>query len=311
MITVLSYDKKTLKKISLDKFKKFKNATWIDSENPSEKEMDLITQKIGINRADIIDCLDPSEKPRLQREKNYFFFILGVPLRKNEKHIITAPLGVFLGKNFVLTVHRFQTKAVDDFLNKGKLLLPIFKQGIERVLYNLLMIILKDFYAIIEEMEQNLERIETKVINSESEQLPHNILGLKKTLFYIRKTFIDNRDVITLIKERTLFKNRGLLYDLYIEFVQQVDMTEILRERLTVALEIYFSSVSNKLNVVMKSFTVIASLILLPTLIAGVYGMNFTFLPLRNHPYGFWIMIVIMFLSVLVMFLYFKRKNWV
>lgn len=295
---------------SIERTSFLKKTVWIDCVNPTKEEATAIVKKTGVSRGDIEDCLDQSEKPRFQREKDYFFFIIGVPLRKDKKQIVTSTLGIFVGKRFLLTVHKFKIDALNAFVKKEEALRAIFKLGNERVIYNLFMGILKDFYVIIEEMEQSLEKIENRVVKA-SERVLHDILAEKKTLLYVRRTLINNRDVIGAIKESTLIKKRELFYDLYIEIVQQVDMIEIARERLTGSLEIYYSSVSNRLNEVMKYFTVIASLILLPTLIAGIYGMNFIVLPLKEHNHGFWIMLGIMLASMLVMFYFFKKKKWV
>ena len=312
MIIVRSYGANNkIATTSIEKASFLKKTVWIDCINPSKEEINAIVKKTGINPEDIDDCLDQSEKPRLQRDQSYFFFIIGAPIRKGEKQVIaTSPFGVFVGKRFLLTIHRFKVKALDDFVKKEEALLPIFKQGQERIIYNLLMSVFKDFYVIIEEFEQNLEKIEDKVVKA-SEKILQDLLASKKVLLYIRRTLRNNREVVGALKESTLVKKRELLYDLYVECVQQVDMVELFRERLTVALEIYFSSVSNRLNEIMKYFTVIASLILLPTLISGIYGMNFALLPLKEHDYGFWIMIGIMLTSMLIMFSFFKKKKWV
>ncbi len=311
MITVRSYGaNKKIEESTIEKSSFLKKTVWIDCENPKKEEIDKIVKKTGINKADILDCLDQSEKPRLQRGQNYFFFILGVPLRKDKEAIKTAPLGIFIHKRFLLTVHKFKIHALDGFVKKEELLQSIFNLGIERITYNLLMSILKDYYTIIDEVEQNLEKVENRVVKA-SDSVLHDVLELKKILLYIRRTMVDNREVISSIKESTLIKKRELLHDLYVEFVQQVDMVEISRERLTVALEIYYSSVSNKLNEVMKQFAVIASLILLPMLISGIYGMNFVVLPLKEYVYGFWIILGVMLTSMLIMFYFFKRKKWI
>ena len=311
MIEVRSYGAN--KKLELTDIKKanfLKKTVWIDCENPTKEEITELIKKTGVTKEDILDCLDQSEKPRLQRSPNYFFFILGVPFRKDEKEISTAPLGIFIHKRFLLTIHKSKIHALNHFVKKEELLKDVFKLGVERISYNLLMHILKDFYVIIEDVEQNLEKIENRVIKN-SNSVMHDVMALKKALLYIRRTMVNNREVISSIKESTLIKKRELLQDLYIEFVQQVDMIEIARERLTVSLEIYYSSISNKLNEVMKHFTVVASLILLPTLIAGIYGMNFIVLPLKEHTYGFWIMLGIMLIGMLIMFYFFKKKKWV
>ncbi|MCG2717253.1 MAG: hypothetical protein L6408_00255, partial [Nanoarchaeota archaeon] len=169
----------------------------------------------------------------------------------------------------------------------------------------------KDYHEVLEDMDQELEKIEGRILKTESEKIPYTILDLKKTLLYIRRALVGNRDTINSLKESTLIKKRDLLYDLYIEFVQQVDMVELSRERMTAMLEIYFSLASNKLNVIMKYFAVIAALILLPTLISGIYGMNFISLPLKEHPNGFWMILSIMVLIMGIMFLYFRRKKWI
>lgn len=312
MITTRSYRGGDRISITSDIEKIFllKRAVWIDCVSPSDKEIDSLFKKTGINPEDIKDCLDQSEKPRLQRDQKYFFFIIGAPVRKEGGQITTSPLGIFRGERFLLTVHKFRINALDDFVKKEESLVPVFKQGEERVVYNLLLSIFKDFYTIIEGFEQDLERIESRVIKASDKTL-HDILNAKKALLYIRSTLRNNHDVISALKESTLIKKRALLYDLSVEAMQQVDTVELFRERLTVALEIYFSSVSNRLNEIMKYFTVIASLILLPTLISGIYGMNFQVLPLKEHFYGFWIMIGIMLLSMTIMFLLFKKKKWV
>lgn len=312
MITTRSYRGNNRISITseIEKIFLLKRAVWIDCVNPSKEEIDAIFRKTGINPDDIKDCLDQSEKPRLQRDQKYFFFIVGVPVRKDGGQISTSPLGIFKGERFLLTVHKFKINALDDFVKKEESLVPVFKQGEERVMYNLLLSIFKDFYTIIEGFEQDLEKIENRVIKASDKTL-HDILNAKKILLYIRRALRDNQEVISALKESTLIKKRALLYDLSVEAVQQVDMVELSRERLTVALEIYFSSVSNRLNEIMKYFTVIASLILLPTLISGIYGMNFQILPLKDHFYGFWIMIGIMLFSMTIMFLFFKKKKWV
>jgi len=311
MITVRSFGNHKLSTISLDKASFLKRTVWIDCENPTKEEITALVKKTGIAKSDILDCLDKSEKPRLQRNQDHLLFILGVPFRKDHSQIDKSPLGLFLSKRFLLTVHKHKIEAFKTFLKKDDTALKeIFKLGKERIAYNLLMSILKDFYAILEEMEKSLEKIENKVVKSANSVL-NNIMALKKTLLYVRTTLIDNREVVISIKESTWIKKRELFQDLYVEFAQQVDMVEIFRERLTGALEIYYSSVSNKLNQVMKYFTVIASLIMLPTLISGIYGMNFLRLPLKEHPNGFWIMIGIMLISMLIMFFFFKREKWV
>ncbi|HLC37646.1 MAG TPA: CorA family divalent cation transporter, partial [Candidatus Nanoarchaeia archaeon] len=97
---------------------------------------------------------------------------------------------------------------------------------------------------------------------------------------------------------------------LFNEITQLIDENALYHERLTGIVDAYLTKQSNDLNEVMKSFTVIASLILLPTLIAGTYGMNLI-LPLRAHPQGFWILLGVMALAVTLMFLFFKKKSWV
>jgi len=313
MIITRSYGSNgKLETTPLEKTNFLKKTVWIDCLNPTKEEIKLLTQKTGVSHADIVDCLDQSEKPRLQRNPAYFFFIVGAPIRKGEKQTIkTSPLGIFVGKRFLLTVRKYKINALDHFSKNEEDLKQIFKQGQERIIFNLLTALQKEYYIIIEDLEQNLDKIEDRIIKTESDKLPHTILDLKKLLLYIRRTLMDNREVINSLKETNLIKKRELLSDLYIEFVQQVDMVELSRERMTAMLEIYFSLASNRLNEIMKYFTVIASLLLLPMLISGIYGMNFIKLPLKENNFGFWIMLFIMLFSMSLMFIFFRKKKWI
>ena len=101
-----------------------------------------------------------------------------------------------------------------------------------------------------------------------------------------------------------------MIHQLHNDIIQLIDENNLYHERLTGVVDAYLTKQSNDLNEIMKSFTVIASLILLPTLIAGAYGMNLV-LPLRDHPQGFWILLGIMIVGVVLMLFFFKKKEWV
>ena len=169
---------------------------------------------------------------------------------------------------------------------------------------------IKEFSQNLEDIEDRLDKIEEKAIRAESNM--GQIFALKKNIIYLRKALSGDREVVEHIISGAIpiLKNKTLFNMLFIELSQLIDTEELIKDRLTGVLEVHLSSISNKLNEVMKSFTVIASLLLIPMLISGIYGMNFRVLPLSQHDYGFWFSLGFMLITVVLMLLFFKIRKW-
>ena len=112
-----------------------------------------------------------------------------------------------------------------------------------------------------------------------------------------------------MMNDLPIIKEKGLFAEIEVELMQAIDSIEVLRERLTSIVEIYVTNTSNRINNVVKSITLVATLVSFPILITGLYGMNVA-LPLENHPYAFWIITGLLILSVFTTIVFFARKKW-
>lgn len=175
--------------------------------------------------------------------------------------------------------------------------------------------ILNSFFTVLDDIEENISRIEDIVFEKADRKTIKQIFKIKKTLIYSHKALTANREVITAIEKEYLLniskKDIRLFRVLYNDVVQLIDMESTYRDVLTGTLDIYLSSVSNNLNVVIKKLTAMASFVLIPTLIASIYGMNFKFMPELYWKYGYYVSLGLMIISIVGMYLYFRRKGWI
>ena len=280
----------------------FKNC-WIDVVKPNKEELSKL-KKLKISSGDFNDSLDSKELPRIEENKDYIFVVLKVPSKNN-----VATLGVFLGKTYILTVHKEGIKAL-NIVNKN-LDKSSFKKGPNFIFYRIILEIIKEFSVNLDEVGDKLDKLEDRILKNSKDDDLKEAFSLKKHLLFFRKSIKADMDVVySLNKIKRLAKDDGFK-DLYLEIKQLENTQELYRERLTEVMDMYMNSVSNKLNDIMRGFTVIASLLLLPMLVSGIWGMNFAKIPWFDSPYGFYFPLVIMFVSVLLMFLFFKRKRWI
>ena len=160
---------------------------------------------------------------------------------------------------------------------------------------------IKSFSSSLDKLEEEISYIEDTIFDDAKQKDSKKIFHLKKELMYIRKGLNANKEVIF---------NLDNIGNLKIELNQLIDTENTLTFRMTEIMNMYMMFVSNRLNEIMKSFTVIASLILLPSLVAGIYGMNLS-LPFANKDSAFYIVVAMMFVSMILMIIYFKYKKWI
>ncbi len=310
MIKAIKYSKGNVKKTEFKSLNFLRELSWIDCYNPTEEELKLLYDKTGITVTDLKDALDFRELPRIQNKLKYSKIIFRIPSSN-----YTIPLGIFVTKKFIVTIHKenieFLEKLMKNLISDtGQL---IFKNGTSFLVYRIMLDSIREFTRSLDKIGEALEDIEEDIFKNASEHNSQKIFSSKRRLLYFKRSLNGNKNVIeNITKTKFIAPNSyDSFSNLHIELSQVISVEETYRERLTESMEMHMTSVSNKLNEVMRSFTVIASLLLLPVLIAGIWGMNFGNIPLFAHNNGFYVAILIMVVSMLIMFLFFKKKKWV
>ncbi|MFH1338894.1 MAG: magnesium/cobalt transporter CorA [Candidatus Omnitrophota bacterium] len=322
-ITVIDYDENQFQEKEIKTveecfpFKDRPTVTWVNIDgihNPG------ILEKIGahfnIHPLVLEDIATIEQRPKMEDYQDYIFVVFKMLYYdEKENEIRVEQVSVILGANFVIS---FQEKEGDVFNPirerirnaKGR----IRKMGADYLAYSLLDAVVDNYFLVMERLGEKVEGIEEELVNSPAPQTLQIIQGLKRDMIFLRKSVWPLRELISGLQraESELIQKSTQIFlrDVYDHTIQVIDTVESLRDMVSGMLDIYLSSISNKMNEVMKVLTIIATIFMPLTFIAGIYGMNFRFMPELQWPWGYFMVLLIMIAVTISMIVYFKRKRW-
>ncbi len=232
------------------------------------------------------------------------------------KNIVIEQISLLVGPNYVIS---FQECVGDIFdLIRERIRNSIGrtrKAGADYLAYSLIDAIVDNYYIILESFGERIEEIEDELVTKPTVETLQILQTLKREMVFLRRSVLPLREIINFIdrSEAKLIKKPTRIYfrDIYDHIVHIMEIEEGFREMVAGMLDIYLSSISNKLNEVMKVLTIIATIFIPLTFIAGVYGMNFIYLPEKDWIFGYPLTLIIMLSVALTMLFYFKRKKWI
>lgn len=289
---------------------------WVDLEDPTETEEETLWEIFDFHPLAIEDCIQEHQYPKVDDYGKYLFIIIhAVDYSKTDGNFETTELDIFLAEKYLVTYHSRALRSVTQMqvrMREGALLpdaSPAF------LAYHILDALAKNYIPAMQDFEKRLNRIEELIIKKPEHRILDRIFSLKHELLHLKRIIGPQRDVINRFS-RAEFKlvNAGVaIYfrDVYDQISRFADMTESYRDVILLALDAYLSAVSNRLNEVMRTLTLISTIFLPLTFITGLFGMNFKYLPWTEHPLGFYITIFMTMVVGIGMFLYFKFKRWV
>ncbi len=261
------------------------------------------------------DIVNVGQRPKLEEYDNCLFSVFKM-LSYDEGHVLKVEqVSVVVGENFVIT---FQEDEVDIFDiirdrikdDKGR----IRNSGADYLFFRLMDTVVDNYFLIMEILGEKIEDLEEDLLDDPNESVVYRIQKLKHESLIIRRSIFPLREVVSkLQKPDVIFiseSTRTYFRDVYDHTIQVIETIETYRDMLSGLMDMYMSSVSNKMNNVMKVLTIIATIFIPLTFIVGVYGMNFEYMPELDHRHGYFIVWGIMILIFLGMLYYFKRKKW-
>ncbi|MBC8501139.1 MAG: magnesium/cobalt transporter CorA [Nanoarchaeota archaeon] len=315
MLRVLQYDgdSDAVSEVSIDEMD-FHKLKWLDCYGPNKEEVEEVRKIINIPENEFDRCIDEDERPSVTKLEHFSLIIFKSPF-KSEKHSSTTSFSMLISNNLLVTFRRRELEGLSSIWNlEEKSRKKVFKKGTSYIAYQISEKIMDDYFKILDDIEKDINIIEKDVFHNPDKKTVMKIFSLRKTLVYFHKSLSTNRDVVSSIDKEyaekidpSQIKNFRYVYD---DIVQLIDMVATYRDILTSSLDIYLSSVSNNLNIIMKRMTALGSLVLVPTFITGLYGMNFRFMPEITWKYGYifaWLLIIG---SIIFLFSYFKKKDW-
>jgi len=293
---------------ALDNFQK---NSWISVTNPSAEEIEFLTGKLKVPPEELNDILDVDERARTEMGDSWFTIIMRIPVSSSNNGIpySTVPLGILISKNLVITICQCKNELIPslirnkklDFDNKANFVMQIFLQ-----VANLYMHYLKMINIQTSDIEKDL------VKSTRNEEL-HKMLRMEKCLVYFITSLRSNDILLAKLRNSKFIKSldidEDLIEDVIIENRQAIEMANIYSDIQSGMMDAFASVISNNLNVVMKQLALITIILMIPTFIASLYGMN---VPnnLENNPWGFVVVLLISLGASAFGVLLFRKKNW-
>ena len=298
-------------------FKDTPTVTWINIDGLHDIDtIEKIGLHFGLHHLILEDILNTGQRPKCEDYEKCLFVVLKMLTFKNgDRSIQSEQVSLVLGQNFVIS---FQEDVGDVFEQvrerirnaKGR----IRRMSADYLAYVLMDAIVDNYFVILENLGEKIESMEEELIAKPSDKTVRVIHTLKRELIFMRKSVWPLRELISSLEKTESPLISGTtgpyLRDVYDHTIQIIDTVESLRDTVSGMLDIYLSSISNRMNEVMKVLTIIATIFIPLTFIAGVYGMNFKFMPELEWRSGYFIVIIIMAAVASAMVIYFRRKKW-
>ncbi len=312
------FEKKLQDPEELQLYRKNTTVAWININTVNDRELNNYIGKLyGIHPLIIEDISHIDQRPKIDVFENYVYIIVKMFQYNSEKdEIHIEQVSFILGKDYVIS---FQEKEGDVFeivreaIRQDKGL--IRGMGADFLLSSLIDSIVDNYFDICDILEEKIERIDEELISKPSQTTINEINRLKREIIFIRKAVWPLREVINVLLRigAPFISQKTIIYlrDVYDHIIQIIDLIETLQEILSGMVDIYLSSISNRTNEVMKILTIIATIFIPLTFIAGVYGMNFKFMPELEFIWGYPLVVLVMITVSIIMLLYFRRKKWI
>jgi magnesium transporter len=218
-----------------------------------------------------------------------------------------------VGHDYVLTVHQKELACFSDLRKRWERHPALMQSGPAYLLYELMDEVLDDYFPLLDEMDDHIDYLEDRMLQGNGHNLSGEIFALKRNLLKVRHIAGPTRDVVnTLLRRDAESGARHFAYfqDLYDHAVRIVDMIDTFRDILGGALDAYLAAQGNRLNEVMKTMTAMSIILLVPNLIAAIYGMNFEHMPELKSRDGYFVVLGLMVTIVISLGVYFKKIDW-
>jgi magnesium transporter len=289
---------------------------WVDVEGVGRLELlKRLGECYGIHPLVLEDIANTDQRPKAEEYDTCLFVVLKM-LTPVDAGVLSEQVSFVLGGGWLLT---FQEGLDGDPFGPVRERLKnaagrLRNQGADYLAYSLMDVIIDNYFLVLEGVADSIELLEEDLMRSPSQRTLAEIYRLKRELLFIHKAVWPLREVIgsMIRRDSPLIRETTVIYlrDLYDHTIQVGDTVETLRDMLSGMLDIYLSSVSNRMNGIMKVLTIIATIFMPLTFIAGLYGMNFKHMPELEWPWGYPAVLLLMVVITVGMLLFFRRKQW-
>ena len=287
---------------------------WLDLADPTEEELALIQEEFGLHELAMEDTRVRGQRPKVEVYEGYFFLVLHAMSLDADDELVDSEIHAFAGHRFLITLRYDPVFDISEVLRRWDRQTELTHEGGGFLLYALVDEVVDGYFTVVERMEDVGEDLEDEVFADEpAPDVQERIFKLKRRSVQFRRLVMPLREVLDLMQEQPGFvtEKLGPYYrDVADHVIRTLEFVDSIRDLSTSALEALISQASNRMNIVMKRLTAWASIILVPTLIAGIYGMNFGNMPELRWHLGYFGALALMAGAATALYIMFKRRDY-
>lgn len=322
-IRVMDYDEENLEEKDVDTIEecfpylKRPTITWINIDGLHEVDViEKIGKPLGLHSLVLEDILHTEQRPKMEDFEDYLFITSRMLSYDDRMDRVNAEqFSLVLGTNYIISFQEIEGDIFNPIRERlrrktGR----IRKVGADYLAYALMDAIVDNYFVVLEKLGEKIESLEESLITDPGPDTLNAIHYLKRELIFLRKSVWPLREVINGMErlESALILDRTSIFlrDVYDHTIQVIDIIETFRDVVSGMMDVYLSSISNRMNEVMKVLTIIATIFIPLTFIAGIYGMNFKYMPELEWHWGYPLVLFIMAILAIFMLFYFRKNRW-
>jgi len=293
-----------------------KAVTWVHIDGLQDVHLlEQMGNVFDLHPLTLEDILNTEQRPKSEDHADYLFIVLRLFHEDAGGSLIAEQVSIVFGPNWLISLQEKEGRLFDPIRErlrneKGRLR----KAGADYLAHALLDTIVDGYFVILDKLGEKIENLEEALVGRPSPETLRAIQALKREMIFLRKSVWPLREMIGALgrSDSPLIREPSVIYfrDVYDHAVQVIDTIETYRDMLSGMLDIYLSSISNRMNEIMKVLTIIATVFMPLTFLAGVYGMNFKHMPELEWPWGYFSLWGVMIVIAVFMLIAFRRKKW-
>lgn len=284
---------------------------WVDFHSPTIDEVSLLDEFFHFHELAIEDCMHDLQRPKMDHYEDHRFFVVH---SIENKSLDVHEVDMFLGSNFLVTFHKNESMEINEAIIELSNDQDIRSEGPLGSVYLIIDNLVDRYFPIIYKIEDRLNDLDDNTKELSGNAIMEQVFALRNDLIYLRKTVVPMRDLLYRIlnsnKIQRMKEHREYFHNIYDHLLKLSEMIDSNRELTADMRDSYISLNAQRMNSIMMTLTVITTIFMPLTFIAGIYGMNFQYMPELNWKYGYYFIISLMILLGTFMFVWFKKKGW-
>ena len=290
------------------------NIVWVDVADPTSQDFDDLAKEFGFHPLSIEDCRNEHQRPKVEEYQGYYFIVLYEAELVLGRHLELRELNIFLGKNYLVTVHSQPLRVIEIAERLWREWTDLAERGTGLLAYLLIDSVVDDYMPLLDSLSDRMDDLEDQLFADFQTEAIEEIFRIKKELLFMRRAVTPLRDVFNTLlrREQPIFSRETTVYfqDVFDHLIRVADTIDTLRDMLSSTMDAYLSISGNRMNTIMKRLTSISTILMSVTLVAGIYGMNFDYMPELKWRYGYVGALLSMVVIGLAIYFYFRKIKW-